>query len=113
MHTAIHTISQHKCFGGRIGYYSHRSTVTDGPMRFAVYQPPRALRGRLVPVVYYLAGLPCTEETVMIKGGAIRYASEAGLMLVSCDTSPRGRNLPGESDDWEVGIGAGFYVDAT
>ncbi len=29
------------------------------------------------------------------------------------DTSPRGANIPGESDNWDFGVGAGFYVDAT
>jgi S-formylglutathione hydrolase len=34
-------------------------------------------------------------------------------MLVAPDTSPRGVNLPGDSDSWDFGIGAGFYLDAT
>ncbi|MEO5374739.1 MAG: S-formylglutathione hydrolase [Alphaproteobacteria bacterium] len=113
MYTAIHTISQHKCFGGRLGYYSHNSKVNGAPMRFSVYQPPRAMRGRRVPILVYLAGLTCTDETIMIKGAALRHAADNGLMLVSPDTSPRGCNLPGETDDWELGIGAGFYVDAS
>jgi len=29
------------------------------------------------------------------------------------DTSPRGANVPGESDSWDFGVGAGFYLDAT
>lgn len=81
-------------------------------MRFAVYTPPQATDGP-VPVLYYLAGLTCTEETFMIKGGAQRYAAEHGLMLVAPDTSPRDANVPGEDDDWDFGTGAGFYVDAT
>jgi S-formylglutathione hydrolase len=81
-------------------------------MRFAVYQPRQARSGN-VPVVYYLAGLTCTEETFVIKAGAQRLAAELGLILVAPDTSPRGANLPGESDVWDFGIGAGFYVDAT
>src|SRR5690606_20089420 len=55
----------------------------------------------------------CTEETFMIKGGAQRYAAEHGIMLVAPDTSPRDADLPGETDDWDFGAGAGFYVDAT
>lgn len=81
-------------------------------MRFAVYTPPQAADGP-VPVLYYLAGLTCTEETFMIKGGAQRLAAEHGLMLVAPDTSPRDTNVPGEDDDWDFGTGAGFYVDAT
>jgi S-formylglutathione hydrolase len=64
-------------------------------------------------VLYYLAGLTCTEETFMIKAGAQRRAAELGLMLVSPDTSPRGVPLPGDSDAYDFGVGAGFYLDAT
>jgi S-formylglutathione hydrolase FrmB len=58
-------------------------------MRVAVYEPPQA-REHAVPVLYYLAGLTCTEETFTMKAGAQRYAAEHGLMLVMPDTSPRG-----------------------
>jgi S-formylglutathione hydrolase len=34
-------------------------------------------------------------------------------MLVSPDTSPRGVPLPGDSDAYDFGVGAGFYLDAT
>lgn len=81
-------------------------------MKFAVFTPPQALHHK-VPVLYYLAGLTCTEETFMIKAGAQRLAAELGLMLVAPDTSPRGLSLPGDSIDWDFGVGAGFYVDAT
>lgn len=81
-------------------------------MRFSVFVPPQAERGP-VPVLFYLAGLTCTEETFMIKAGAQRLAAELGLMLVAPDTSPRGVPLPGDSDSWDFGVGAGFYLDAT
>ncbi len=80
-------------------------------MRLAVYEPPQARHGR-VPVLYYLAGLTCTEETFMIKAGAQRLAASHGLMLVAPDTSPRTR-LPGDDASWDFGLAAGFYVDAT
>ncbi len=79
-------------------------------MRLAVYEPPQAHHGP-VPVLYYLAGLTCTEETFMIKAGAQRLAAGHGLMLVAPDTSPRTR-LPGDDASWDFGIAAGFYVDA-
>jgi len=81
-------------------------------MRFSVYEPPQA-RERRVPVLYYLAGLTCSEETFMIKAGAQRLAAELGLMLVAPDTSPRQPRLPGDDASWDFGLGAGFYVDAT
>ena len=79
-------------------------------MRLGVFRPPG--RGPF-PVLTYLAGLTCTEETFLIKAGAQRYAAEAGIMLVAPDTSPRGHDVPGEADAWDFGVGAGFYLDAT
>ena len=110
--TALETRSLHHCFGGIQGYYQHPSTVIGLPMRFSVYQPPQAEQQR-VPVLFFLAGLTCTEETFMIKAGAQRYAAELGLMLVTMDTSPRQTGIPGETDAWDFGAGAGFYLDAT
>lgn len=81
-------------------------------MRFAVFQPPQA-RERAVPVLYYLAGLTCSEETFMIKAGAQRLAAELGLMLVAPDTSPRDIRYPGDAESWDFGLGASFYIDAT
>jgi len=106
------TVSRHRCFGGTVGFYKHRSVVNDCTMKFSVFTPPQAERGT-VPVVYYLAGLTCTEETFMIKAGAQRRAAELGLMLIAPDTSPRGVPIPGDSDASDFGVGAGFYVDAT
>lgn len=104
--------SEHACFGGRIGFYTHDSEATGTEMRFAVFVPPQAAR-QPCPALYYLAGLTCTEETFPIKAGAQRLAAEHGLILVAPDTSPRGAGLPGEDADWDFGTGAGFYLDAT
>jgi S-formylglutathione hydrolase len=109
---AFEVISQHRSFGGVVGFYRHDAATTACSMRFSVFTPPQAEKGR-VPVLYYLAGLTCTEETFMMKAGAQRSAAELGLMLVAPDTSPRGVKLPGDSDSWDFGVGAGFYVDAT
>src|SRR5690242_14981716 len=106
------TVSKHRCFGGTVGFYKHQANATACTMKFSVFTPPQAERGK-VPVLYYLAGLTCTEETFMIKAGAQRRAAELGLMLVAPDTSPRGVPLPGDSDSWDFGVGAGFYLDAT
>jgi S-formylglutathione hydrolase len=104
------TISEQRCYGGTVGFYSHASTSTRGTMRLGVYRPPG--KGPF-PVLTYLAGLTCTEETFLIKAGAARYAAEQGLMLVAPDTSPRGHDIPGEAESWDFGVGAGFYLDAT
>jgi S-formylglutathione hydrolase len=110
--TTIELLSQHTCFNGTVGFYRHQSSSNHCAMKFSVFTPPQAAAGN-VPVLYYLAGLTCTEETFMIKAGAQRIAAELGLMLVAPDTSPRGVNLPGDSESWDFGVGAGFYVDAT
>jgi S-formylglutathione hydrolase len=104
--------THHACFGGSVRYYSHLSRECDCDMRFAVFIPPQAAE-RPVPVLYYLSGLTCTEENFTAKAGAQRYAAEQGLMLVAPDTSPRGVGIAGEDEDWDLGTGAGFYVDAT
>ena len=109
----IETLSEQRCFEGLQGFYRHQSPACAGTMRFAVFQPPQALNGAKVPVLTYLAGLTCTEETFVIKAGAQRMAAELGLILVAPDTSPREAGLPGEDDDWDFGTGAGFYLDAT
>ncbi len=108
----METRSEHGCFGGVQGFYQHESRAIGLPMRFSVYQPPQAQHGP-VPGLFYLAGLTCTEETFMVKAGAQRLAAELGLMLISCDTSPRNTGIDGEADDWEFGAGAGFYLNAT
>lgn len=110
--TNLETRSTHRCFEGSQGFYQHHSEVIGLPMRFSVYQPPQA-HDKAVPVLFFLAGLTCTEETFMIKAGAQRLAAQLGMMLVSMDTSPRQTGINGEADDWELGTGAGFYLDAT
>jgi S-formylglutathione hydrolase len=111
MTDAVDVISRHACHGGVLGYYKHRSAAVDGEMKFAVFEPPAAARAR-VPVLYYLAGLTCTEETFVTKAGALEHAAKHGILLVAPDTSPRVQ-LPGDRDSWDFGIAAGFYLDAT
>ncbi|MFZ4410645.1 MAG: S-formylglutathione hydrolase, partial [Paracraurococcus sp.] len=90
----------------------HASAATGTPMRFAAFVPPQALDGARVPVVWFLAGLTCTEENFTAKAGAQRVAAELGLLLVAPDTSPRGEGVP-DDPAYDFGQGAGFYVDAT
>ena len=107
------TIGEHGCFGGKVGFYRHASAVNDCNMQFSVFVPPQAEKSP-VPVLTYLAGLTCTEETFMIKGGAQRMAAELGIMLVAPDTSPRGEAVPDDPEGaYDFGLGAGFYLNAT
>ena len=105
--------SAHACFGGAQRFYEHFSREINLPMKFSVFLPTKALMGEKVPAVMYLAGLTCTEETFMTKAGAQRLANELGIALIAPDTSPRGAKVAGESDAWDFGVGAGFYLDAT
>jgi S-formylglutathione hydrolase len=105
-------ISEHGCFGGVQAFYQHDSAEIGLPMRFSVFHPPQEKR-QTVPVLFYLAGLTCTEETFMIKAGAQRFAAQHGTMLVAPDTSPRNTGIEGVDKDWDFGSGAGFYLDAS
>jgi S-formylglutathione hydrolase len=105
-------IQQQVCFGGTLGFYKHYSEVCDSEMKFSIYLPPQA-KLQALPVLYFLAGLTCTEENFMVKAGAQKFAAEHGLILVAPDTSPRHTGISGEDDHWDLGTGAGFYVDAT
>jgi len=105
-------VSQSQCWGGWVRFYSHESFSCQTEMRFSVYFPPQAEKGR-VPVLYWLSGLTCTEENFMVKSGAQRLAAQHGILLVAPDTSPRKVSIPGDSESWEFGKGAGFYVNAT
>jgi S-formylglutathione hydrolase len=109
----LETLSEHAAFGGVQGFYRHDSNAIGLPMKFGVYRPPQAMAGARVPVLIWLAGLTCTEETFAIKAGAQRVAAALGLMLVTPDTSPRGTGVAGASEAWDFGDGAGFYLDAT
>jgi len=106
--------AQHRCFGGSVSYYQHSSQVCHGPMRFSLFLPPQAKdQDRSVPVLYFLSGLTCTEENFTVKSGVQRDAAELGMAIIAPDTSPRNTGIPGEETDYDLGTGAGFYVDAT
>ncbi|MEM0948276.1 MAG: S-formylglutathione hydrolase [Pseudomonadota bacterium] len=107
----METLSENRCFGGVQGVYAHAAEATGGTMTFGLYLPPAANAGP-VPVLWYLSGLTCTHENVMVKAGAQAAAAKAGMALVFPDTSPRGEDV---ADDpaYDLGQGAGFYVNAT
>lgn len=104
-------VSENRAFGGVQGVYGHASAACACDMTFAVYLPPQAEHSR-VPVLWYLSGLTCTHENAMTKAGAQGWAAEEGIALVFPDTSPRGADVAND-DAYDLGQGAGFYVDAT
>src|SRR5690606_33026671 len=105
-------ISQNRAFGGTQGVYAHDSEACGCEMTFAVFVPPQAADGPR-PVLWYLSGLTCTHANVMDKGEYRRMAAELGLIIVCPDTSPRGDAVADEATNWQMGKGAGFYLDAT
>ncbi|KAJ7514710.1 hypothetical protein O6H91_23G056200 [Diphasiastrum complanatum] len=105
-------ISQSKMFGGFNRRFRHQSSSCGCPMNFTIFFPPQ-LDSKKVPVLYWLSGLTCTDENFIQKSGAQRVAAIEGVALVAPDTSPRGLHIEGESESWDFGVGAGFYVNAT
>ncbi len=105
------TISENACFGGVQGVYSHASSATGCDMTFGLFLPAEAQDGP-VPVLWFLSGLTCTHENAMTKAGAQAHAADQGIALVFPDTSPRGDRVP-DDDTYDLGQGAGFYVNAT
>ena len=106
------TKSLWKSHGGTQGVYTHDSDACACPMTFAVFVPPHEPGSRL-PVLWYLSGLTCTHANAMEKGEYRQAAADHGVIIVCPDTSPRGEGVPDVPDDWKLGCGAGFYVDAT
>lgn len=107
----METVSTNRSFAGTQGVYSHASSETGTDMSFAVYVPDHD-EGAKLPVVWYLSGLTCTHANVMEKGEYRKAASELGLIIVAPDTSPRGEGVA-DDEAYDMGQGAGFYVDAT
>jgi len=105
-------VSKSRSFSGWTMRFQHASTSLNCDMIFSIYLPPQA-EHQQVPVLYWLSGLSCTDENFMQKAGAQRKAAELGIAIVCPDTSPRGTNLAGEHDSYDLGSGAGFYVNAT
>ncbi len=112
MTEALTTKSISMSHGGMQGVYSHLSTACQCPMTFAVFVPPHQ-NGEKLPVLWYLSGLTCTHANVMDKGEYRKAASDLGVIIVCPDTSPRGEGVADVADNWKMGCGAGFYVDAT
>ena len=105
------THSENKCFEGMQGVYQHWSEACNCDMTFGIFMPSIAT-SESVPLVWYLSGLTCTHENAMTKAGAQAAAEEFGVAIVFPDTSPRGNNVP-DDNDYDLGQGAGFYLNAT
>lgn len=101
-----------KEFGGFLNRYEHQSSTCQCKMTFSVYLPPQS-ETKKVPALYWLSGLTCTDDNARTKAGMQRYAAEHGIALIFPDTSPRGSDVSDMPDQYDLGQGAGFYVNAT
>jgi S-formylglutathione hydrolase len=101
-----------KDFGGFLDRYTHESEACKCDMTFSVYLPPIAEQ-ESVPALYWLSGLTCDDEEARSKIGVQQYAAEHGIAVVFPDVSPRGDDVDDMPDRYDLGQGAGFYVNAT
>ncbi len=109
-------LEDHLCFGGRVTRQSFPSsslcglkTTTHLFLPSAAPLPPHS-----TPLVLFLPGLTCTDETPFAKAHALPHCVRRGVALLSIDTSPRGAAVDGEDrNGWDFGLGAGFYINAT
>ncbi|MDI9229479.1 alpha/beta hydrolase-fold protein, partial [Serratia bockelmannii] len=111
MASTLELLEEHRIFGGWQQRWRHQSKVLNCPMTFSIFLPPPQ-DDTPPPVVWFLAGLTCTDENFTTKAGAQRVAAELGLVLIMPDTSPRGEDVANDSG-YDLGQGAGFYLNAT
>jgi S-formylglutathione hydrolase len=102
----------HKQFDGQTNTYTHFSEVCQSKMNFSAFIPPQAQTKKL-PVLYWLSGLTCSEQIFITEAQAQAHAKKHEIILIVPDTSPRETGIAGEDDSYDLGSGAGFYVDAT
>lgn len=105
------------------GYYhrcKHFSKSTGTDMIFGLYLPSchgsstSTKEQQPTPILFWLSGLTCDDTNFANKAGsrAFNRAEKENIAIVMPDTSPRGENVP-NVDSYDLGIGAGFYIDAT
>ncbi len=108
----LDTLWTARAHGGVQGLYRHASQATGTDMEFAVFVPPHA-PGAVLPVVWYLSCLTAKPTDIVEKGEYRAACAALGLILVVCDTSPRGPEVPDDpAAAYDFGHGAGFYLDA-
>lgn len=98
--------ASNKVSTGTLTKYTFDSSSLNLPTNVNIFIPSTASSANPVPVLFYLAGLTCNEDTGAQKGGILNTAGQEGLAVVFPDTSPRGAGIAGEDDDWDFGTGA-------
>jgi S-(hydroxymethyl)glutathione dehydrogenase/alcohol dehydrogenase len=85
-------------------------------MIFGLFLPSRhETTKEATPVLFWLSGLTCDDTNFAQKAGsrAFDQAEQEGIAIVMPDTSPRHDPSVPNVDSYDLGIGAGFYVNAT
>ncbi|WP_312025915.1 S-formylglutathione hydrolase [Listeria booriae] len=107
----LELLEEHRVFDGTQRKYQHHSETLHCAMTFSLFLP-NVEKFPNPSLVWWLSGLTCTDDNFTHKAGAQKKAAELGLALVMPDTSPRGETVADDAD-WDLGQGAGFYVNAT
>ncbi len=118
--TNITILSKTKVGGPDGGFYhriKHASTSTKTEMTFGLYLPHSYddnTGASPTPAIFWLSGLTCDDTNFAQKAGgnAFTAANRENVALVIPDTSPRGLGVH-DVDNYDLGVGAGFYVDAS
>lgn len=96
---------------------AHQSTSTKTKMIFGLFLPSTFKNDSTsnTPVIFWLSGLTCDDTNFAMKAGsrAFEAAERHGLAIVMPDTSPRHDESVPNVDSYDMGIGAGFYINAT
>ncbi|MBC1331674.1 S-formylglutathione hydrolase [Listeria booriae] len=107
----LELLEEHRVFDGTQRKYQHHSETLHCTMTFSLFLP-NVEKFSNPSLIWWLSGLTCTDDNFTHKAGAQKKAAELGLALVMPDTSPRGETVADDAD-WDLGQGAGFYVNAT
>ena len=110
--TALKALSVTRAHHGALHRFQLESETLKCATVFSVFVPDASSPSETFPILYYLSGLTCTDENVAQKGCAFEHLSRARVAMVMPDTSPRGDGVA-DDDGWDMGKGAGFYLDAT
>lgn len=108
---SVELIETHRSFGGEMRKYRHFSKAMNVDMIFSLFVPEVA-EGKELSLIWWLSGLTCTDDNFSQKSGFQQYAAKHEVAFVMPDTSPRGEKVA-DSDEWDLGTGASFYVNAT
>ena len=106
-------IQHNKCHGGHWSRLKHNSFATQCDMTFSVFLPQISDDMLNSPALFWLSGLTCDDQNFVQKAHAEAMANDLGMILIVPDTSPRRLDIPGQTDSYDFGEAASFYLDAT